>query len=123
MFLIASMLRMATVVAAPERVVDEPVHDNFVFEDWTAHRLEVVGEPVIGFIHRDIPDRYALGVCFLTNGEHGKAIYLLDQSGWSTEYGDIRGLTTDRPTLRRDIGRAMAKVLATAGIESEAAAV
>jgi hypothetical protein len=115
MFLIASILRMATVVAAPERVVDEPIHDNFIFDDWTAHRLEVVGEPVIGFIHRDIPDRYGLGLCFLTNGEHGRAIYLLDQSGWSTEYGDIRSLISDDGSLRRDIGIAMAKVLEAAG--------
>jgi len=115
MFLIASMLRMATVVAAPERVVDEPIHANFLFEDWTAHRLEVAGEPVIGFIHRDIPDRYALGVCFLTNGEHGKAIYLLNQSGWTTEYGDVRSLASDDGSLRRDIGIALAKVLEAAG--------
>ena len=47
MFLIASILRMATVVGAPERVVDEPIHDNLLSEQWTAHRLEVEGERVM----------------------------------------------------------------------------
>ena len=123
MFLIASILRMATVVAAPERVVDEPIHANFLFEDWTAHRLEVAGEPVIGFIHRDIPDRYALGVSFLVNGKHGRALSLLFESGWQMDYGDIRSLISDDASLRRDIGLAMAKVLAAAGKKSEMAAV
>ena len=123
MFLIASILRMATVVTAPDRVVDEPIHENFLFPDWTAHRLEVEGEPVIGLVHRDMPDRYALGVCFLTNGGFGKAIHLLHQSGWNTEYGNIRGLHDRHPTLRRDIERALAKVLAVASKNSESATV
>ena len=123
MFLIASILRMATVVAAPDRVVDEPIHDNFIFPDWTAHRLEVAGEPVIGFIHRDIPDRYALGVSFLKNSERSPAFYLLVQSGWEMDYGDISSLTSDDASLRRDIGVAMAKVLAPVDKKSERAAV
>ena len=123
MFLIASILRMASVVAAPERVVGEPIHDNFVFPDWTAHRLEVAGEPIIGFIHRDTPDRYAFGVSFLTNGEHGRAFSLLLASGWPMAYGNIRGLTNDSPTIRRDIGVAMVKALAAVDKKSELAAV
>jgi hypothetical protein len=123
MFLIASILRMATVVAAPERVVDEPIHANFLFEDWTAHRLEVAGEPVIGFIHRDMPDRYALGVSFLVNSKRSPAFYLLVQSGWEMDYGDIRSLTSDNGSLRRDIGLAMSKVLKAVGKKSEPATV
>jgi hypothetical protein len=45
------------------------------------------------------------------------------QSGWEMDYGDIRSLTSDDGTLRRDIGLAMAKVLAAAGKKSEPATV
>jgi hypothetical protein len=114
---------MATVVGVPPAAVDEPIHDNFVFPDWTARRLEVAGEPVIGFIHRDIPDRYALGVSFLVNGKHGRALSLLFESGWQMDYGDIRSLISDDASLRRDIGVAMAKVLAAADKKSEPAVV
>ena len=67
MFLIASMLRMATVVSAPAVADDQPIHEHFLSDQWTTHQLEVEGESVYGLIHRDFPDRYALAVCF-SNG-------------------------------------------------------
>jgi hypothetical protein len=110
MFLIASILRMATVVAAPERVVDEPIHLNFLSEEWTAHRLEVEGELVIGLVHRDIPDRFALGVTLSHFAKRTPAFDRLQQSGWRVECGDSRLLSQSLYILRIGIEAAMREV-------------
>jgi hypothetical protein len=123
MFLIASMLRMATVVAAPDKGVSEPLPATFVSDEWIAHRLEVEGEPVVALVHRDIPDRYALGVCFLQNGHHGRAFAMLSQSGWDLEWDELSVLQRGSNTLRRDIDIALAKVLAAVDKKSEPATV
>jgi hypothetical protein len=111
MFLIASILRMATVVAAPDRVVDEPIHDNFLSDQWTTHRLEVEGERVYGLVHRAIPDRYAVGVCFLQKSEFTPAMTRLRVSGWEVHYTDDYSLRGDDPRLRRDIATLMVKAV------------
>jgi hypothetical protein len=59
----------------------------------------------------------------LKDGKRGQAFHLLDQSGWDLEYDEISALTRGSNMLRRDIGLAMAKVLAAAGIKSELTAV
>ena len=111
MFLIASILRMATVVGAPDRVVDEPIHDNFLSDQWTTHRLEVEGERVYGLVHRAIPDRYAVGVCFLQKSEFTPAMTRLRVSGWEVHYTDDYSLRGDDPRLRRDIATLMVKAV------------
>jgi hypothetical protein len=123
MFLIASMLRMATVVGAPAKVIDEPIHDNFISDQWTTHRLEVEGEPVFGLVHRDAPDRYAVGVCFWEHLQHGQAINLLQASGWKMTFADISALHRRDFVLRRDIEEAMAAFVAANVKKSEQATV
>jgi hypothetical protein len=57
------------------------------------------------------------------NSKRSPAFYLLVQSGWEMDYGDIRSLTSDNGSLRRDIGLALAKVLEAVGKKSEPATV
>ena len=78
---------------------------------------------MIGLVHRDIPDRYALGVCFLQGRHHGRAFAMLSQSGWDLEWDELSVLQRGSNTLRRDIDIALAKVLAAAVKKSEPAAV
>jgi hypothetical protein len=62
-------------------------------------------------------------VSFLKDSKRSPAFYLLVQSGWQMDYGDIRSLTSDDGSLRRDIGVAMVKALAVFDKKSEPAAV
>lgn len=63
MFLIASILRIGTVVGSLELIGDN-LFSNVTTEKWRAHKLIVDGEEVYGIIHPQFADRYAVALAF-----------------------------------------------------------
>jgi hypothetical protein len=81
----------------------------------TTHRLEVEGEPVFGLVHRDVPDRYAVAVCFLKNRQPTPTMFRLWESGWQVEYTDDYALLRRDPGFCRDIDLVMKKFIENNG--------
>jgi hypothetical protein len=63
MFLIASILRMGTVVGSLELIGDN-LFSNVTTEKWRAHKLIVDGEEVYGIIYPQFADCYTVAVAF-----------------------------------------------------------
>jgi hypothetical protein len=60
MFLIASILRMGTVVGSLE-LIGNNIFTDFATEQWRAHLFVVDGQEIYGITHPDIADHYIIG--------------------------------------------------------------
>ena len=110
MFLVASILRMGTVVATSE-MLNETIHPNFLSDEWSVDKFMIGKEEVHAIRTPKIPDRYAMALLYRDNPNATPAHIELVNAGWHVRVTQSRYALDENEIFRRLISSEIERLL------------
>ena len=117
MFLVASILRMGTIVGAPD-MASQNIPPGFLSDEWKVDQFEVAGGDFYAIRHPEFLDRYPLAIAFENKQATTPTIQALAQMGWKMILREKDTVIRFQDMMRRAIRDEITKLLKSRGHSS-----